>query len=212
MNSRHSLHGHAEETARIGLPQVGFGGEWKVLKIFEGAQVLRAYAGLVEFPAITRIVGVGVSQRRLQALELQGLQLRARRTQDRLSDSQCLNAGHGGVGASKLGRRFSRAADNPSRTSLSLNPRNSRASDVSKLGPARRSQLLSACLVQRIAVALPALKVRAMSKAVSMTCASGTATRTRPMRSASAPDKDLLVSKWYFALARPHSSGQMMTA
>src|SRR5258708_12111457 len=99
MNSRHSLHGHAEETERIGLPQVGLGGEWKVLKIFEGAQVLRAYTGLVEFPTITRIVGVGVSQRRLQALELQGLQLRARRTQDRLSASQSLNAGPRGLAA-----------------------------------------------------------------------------------------------------------------
>jgi len=29
---------------------------------------------------------------------------------------------------------------------------------------------------------------------------------------ASAPDRDLFVNRWYLAFARPHSSGQMMTA
>ena len=67
----------------------------------------------------------------------------------------------GGLGVSGLLwsdlLRARAAAARPARASASLNPKNSRASEVSKLGPANLSQLLSACLVQRIAVALPAL-------------------------------------------------------
>src|ERR1700674_3019157 len=175
-------------------------------------------AGGIEFAPIDRVVGVGVAQRRGQAFEPQRFELCPRRTENRirrqfLQIHRCRSAKrHSRLGGSKIGRRFSRAAANPSRTSASLKPRNSRASEVSKLGPARRNQLFSACLVKRMAVALPDLKVRAISSAVSITSASGTATATSPMRSASAPDKGLLVSKWYLALARPQSSGQMMTA
>jgi hypothetical protein len=56
----------------------------------------------------------------------------------------------------KLGRRFSRMAAMPSRTSGPAKPRNSRARDASKLGPARRSQLLRVYLVQRMALCDPA--------------------------------------------------------
>src|ERR1022692_1575685 len=65
----------------------------------------------------------------------------------------------------KFAGRLPRAAAKPSRTSASLKPRNSSASEVSKLGPARRSQLLRACLVKRTAVALPAASERATSNA-----------------------------------------------
>lgn len=53
----------------------------------------------------------------------------------------------------------------PSRTSGPANPMNSSASEVSKVGPARRNQLLSAYLVQRMAVCEPAASRSAISKA-----------------------------------------------
>ena len=61
------------------------------------------------------------------------------------------------------GWRFSRSDAMPSRTSGPVKPRNSRANEVSKVGPARRSQLLSEYLVKRMALALPFayLQVRA---------------------------------------------------
>jgi hypothetical protein len=55
---------------------------------------------------------------------------------------------------------------------------------------------LSACLVQRVAVRLPAANLRATSNAVSMTRSSGVHSATSPMRSASIPDYGVLVSKW----------------
>jgi hypothetical protein len=112
----------------------------------------------------------------------------------------------------KSAGRLARAAAIPSRTSSNLNPKNSSASDVSKLGPAKRSQLLRACLVNRIAVVLPAANVLATSKARSITSASGTQSPTKPMRSASNPDKGLFVKRWYRAFAKPHNSGHMITA
>lgn len=96
---------------------------------------------------------------------------------------------------SNLGGRFPRTAASPSRTSASRKPRNSSASEASKLGPASRSQLLSACLVQRIAVALPAASFFATSSAVAWTSASSTQSATSPIRSASAPDSGWLVSR-----------------
>src|ERR1700736_1798147 len=156
----------------------------------------------VEFSLVISVIRVGVLQRRPQALELQAFEFVATRAQNRLHGHQLLDSvrthrgatvlrDSSGMSRSNAGRRFSRAAANPSRTSANLNPRNSSASEVSKLGPARRNQLLSACLVQRMAVALPDSRVRAMPSAVSSTSASGTATATSPMRSASAPDKGL---------------------
>src|SRR2546426_738122 len=50
----------------------------------------------------------------------------------------------------KAGARFSRSALTPSRTSACVKESISSASDWSKIGPAWRSQLLSARLVQRI--------------------------------------------------------------
>ena len=65
---------------------------------------------------------------------------------------------------------------------------NSSASEVSKLGPAMRSQLFSEYLVQRIAVCEPAASLLATSKALAISSASSTHSDTRPMRSASSPD------------------------
>src|SRR5262249_56543504 len=59
------------------------------------------------------------------------------------------------VSGENLGRRFPRKAAAPSGASWPLNPRNSMPSEASKIGPAARSQLLSAYLVQRIAVGPP---------------------------------------------------------
>jgi len=64
---------------------------------------------------------------------------------------------------------------------------NSRASELSKVGPIMRSQLLSAYLVQRIAVCEPMVSRVAISNALSRSWASSTASATRPMRSASSP-------------------------
>ena len=68
----------------------------------------------------------------------------------------------------ELGRRFSRIAATPSRTSGPSKPRNSSPSEVSKIGPAWRSQLFSAYLVQRIALCEPGGEpARPPSRAVS---------------------------------------------
>src|SRR6516165_4003005 len=58
-------------------------------------------------------------------------------------------------------------------------------SEASKIGPAARSQLLSAYLVQRIAFGAPSASRTATSSARVCSSASGTASETRPMRSAS---------------------------
>jgi len=88
----------------------------------------------------------------------------------------------------KRGGRFSRSEAMPSCTSGPVKPRNSSASEVSKLGPAMRSQLLSAYFVQRSAVGEPAASRRETSCALSISASSSTQSETRPMRSASSPE------------------------
>src|SRR5258708_540835 len=201
VNARDSFSGYREKPKRIGFSQVLLGRERETRQIGQRTEVVGMNARRVEFSLVIGIVCIGVPERGAQALELQALELVAARAQNRLHGHELLDcmrthrSGHpshySDLSRSKSGRRFSRAAANPSRTSASLKPRNSSASEVSKLGPANRSQLFSACLVQRIAVVLPAASVRATSNALSSTWASGTATATRPMRSASAPDRAL---------------------
>ena len=66
----------------------------------------------------------------------------------------------------KAGLRFSRCAASPSATSGPVKPNISSASDVSKAGPACRSQLLSEYLVQRIALCAPSASRVAISTAL----------------------------------------------
>src|SRR6185437_1446394 len=87
----------------------------------------------------------------------------------------------------KDGFRFSRCAARPSFTSGPPKPRNSRPSELSKVGPACRSQLFSAYLVKRIALCAPSAKRVAISSAFASSSSSSTARLMRPMRSASAP-------------------------
>src|SRR5262245_14410975 len=110
------------------------------------------------------------------------------------------------------GGRFSRSAATPSGSSAPEKPRNSMPSEASKIGPAARSQLLSAYLVQRIAFGAPSASRTATSSARVSSSASGTASETRPMRSASSPVTGSHSSRWYLALAMPQSSGQMIAA
>ena len=65
---------------------------------------------------------------------------------------------------------------------------NSTASEVSKVGPIIRSQLLSAYLVQRTAVWDEVARRVAICKAVSRNSEASTHFATRPMRSASSPE------------------------
>src|SRR5215472_15881055 len=94
---------------------------------------------------------------------------------------------HSGGAGGKAGRRFSRCEAKPSFTSGPVKPRNSSASEVSKVGPIARSQLLSAYLVQRIAVCAPSASRVAISTALASSSVSSTAREIRPMRSASSP-------------------------
>src|SRR5690606_11717442 len=112
----------------------------------------------------------------------------------------------------KRGGRFSRTARTPSATSGPVNPRNSMASEASNAGPARRSQLLSAYLVSRMASGEPAASLTAISRAVSWTASSSAQRLTSPIRSACSPVTGSQSSRWYLALAMPHSSGQTMAA
>ena len=89
--------------------------------------------------------------------------------------------------AGNCGGRFSRCEARPSFTSGPAKPMNSSASEASKVGPAWRSQLLSAYLVQRMALCAPSARRVAISTALASSSASSTARLMRPMRSASAP-------------------------
>ena len=60
-----------------------------------------------------------------------------------------------GLPSGQFGARFSLWERTPSWGSLPAKPRNSSASEVSKVGPIWRSQLFSACLVKRIALCAP---------------------------------------------------------
>src|SRR5262249_6193369 len=95
---------------------------------------------------------------------------------------------YSGLSGEKLGLRFSRWDARPSFTSGLENPRNSSANEVSKIGPAARSQLLGADLVQRMACGAPSASLAAISSALASSSASSTASEMSPMRSASAPD------------------------
>ncbi len=76
----------------------------------------------------------------------------------------------------------------PSTTSGPEKPMNSMAREASKVGPAMRSQLLSACLVQRTAAGGMSRSFSAAASAVSTTLPSSATIETRPMRSASSPE------------------------
>src|SRR5690606_19698498 len=93
-----------------------------------------------------------------------------------------------GASLLKLGARRSRRLATPSLTSGPAKPMNSTASEVSKVGPIMRSQLLSAYLVQRIAVVEPVASRVATCSAVSRSSLASTQRATRPMRSASSPE------------------------
>ena len=80
--------------------------------------------------------------------------------------------------------RFSLSEATPSRTSGPENPKNSNASDASKVGPAKRNQLLSAYLVHLIALCEPLLNFSATSNALPTNPLSSTSNDTKPMRSA----------------------------
>ena len=67
-------------------------------------------------------------------------------------------------------------------------------------------------MVQLIAVGDPAASLRATSSALACTWSSGTLSETSPMRSASSPLTGSQSRRWYFALAMPQSSGQMIAA
>src|SRR5262249_56982183 len=73
---------------------------------------------------------------------------------------------YSGLSGEKRGLRFSRCEARPSRTSGLENPKNSSANDVSNVGPAARSQLLSAYLVQRMALGAPSARRGPVSPAV----------------------------------------------
>src|SRR5262249_55226930 len=74
-----------------------------------------------------------------------------------------------------LGGRFSRKAAAPSGASRPPKPRNSMPSEASKIGPAARSQLLRAYLVERIAFGAPSARRTATSMARACSSSAGTA-------------------------------------
>ena len=76
--------------------------------------------------------------------------------------------------AAEAGRALLPERRHPSRTSGPPKPRNSSAREVSKVGPARRSQLLRAYLVQRTALWEPPASRTATSRATSCSSASST--------------------------------------
>src|SRR4029450_10533939 len=81
------------------------------------------------------------------------------------------------------------------------------AREASKVGPAMRSQLLRAYLVQRTALWEPPASLTATSRATSCSSASSTHRDTSPIRSASSPDTGSHSSRGDLGLAMPHSSG-----
>src|SRR6516162_2674373 len=114
---------------------------------------------------------------------------------DHLRQKLAAYLGQIGQSGGKEGLRFSRCDASPSRTSAPLKPSISSAVDVSKRGPLTRSQLLSAYLVQRIALCAPLARSCAVSSATLCKSASSTQSDTNPIRSASSPDNGLQVSK-----------------
>ena len=71
----------------------------------------------------------------------------------------------------------------------------SSAMELSKMGPAMRSQLLRLRLVRRIAFCAPSASLSATSNAFVMSSAAGTVRLTSPMRSASLPSMKSQVSR-----------------
>ena len=65
------VHRHGEHAERIGVAQVGLGGERELRQVGERLQVLGFHARRVELLAVVRHFFVGVLQRPPQALELQ---------------------------------------------------------------------------------------------------------------------------------------------
>jgi hypothetical protein len=63
----------------------------------------------------------------------------------------------------------------------------SSSSELSRIGPASRIQLLSAFLVARMAVWLPWASRETVDRILSISCSAGTHRLTSPMRSASRP-------------------------
>ena len=90
-----------------------------------------------------------------------------------------------GQSCGNTGLRFSRCEARPSRASAPEKPSSSSAVEVSKIGPLTRSQLLSAYLVQRIALCAPFDNSSAVSSAILCKSASSTHSDTSPIRSAS---------------------------
>ena len=71
---------------------------------------------------------------------------------------------------------------------------------------------MSACFVCVIAEREPDASRRATSSARSSSSSSGTQSETSPIRSASTPSTSSHSSRWYFAFAIPHRSGQTIAA
>jgi hypothetical protein len=70
---------HGDEAERIGVAQIGLGGERELLEILEPAKIVGRDARGVELGASVGNVVVGVRERRFQALELERGDLVARR-------------------------------------------------------------------------------------------------------------------------------------
>jgi len=75
VDAHHAVHGNREHAEGIGVPQVFLGGKRKTRQVAQLLQLVGPDARSVEFLAVLRNVVVGVLELRLQAAQLQGLQL-----------------------------------------------------------------------------------------------------------------------------------------
>ena len=184
----------------MALRRIGWTGEWLLDQFpFREDAVEAARASIRRLRAMDRLLD------RLQRLSVAD---DAMRTHGQVPFAQDQN----GVPPLKLGARFSRREARPSRTSGPEKPSISSASDASNAGPALRSQLFRLYLVQRSADCEPWASRCAISRALPTNSCSSTHSDTSPMRSASSPRTSSHSSRWYLALAMPHSSGHTMAA
>ena len=75
MQARELLTGHCEQTKWVVITQIGFGHEGKLCQVRQGFHVIGVYTGCHAFIAKRFHVVVGVAQRPLQSLQLQGCDL-----------------------------------------------------------------------------------------------------------------------------------------
>ena len=74
MNAHALFARDGQHAVRIGIAQVGLGGEGKALEIVEVAEIVGMHPRRLALGAVRRLVLVGMAQHGLQALELQGAQ------------------------------------------------------------------------------------------------------------------------------------------